>query len=186
MFWAWHVQSDVRKNGFNREKMGGFKWHTLGWTTINMFFFVFFGSENIDGVIYLEIEVATMEDFRVGCKRVGIWQSRNGGSSFVNQKDIGFIFTKKRVLCHETWVSTLNMRGFIQQNLSLRLQKWGINLRPWEIETLVIRNTGFTVNDLTSLGDPVIKTCWGSEHLFRHSVVPFKPCWLIFLRAFFH
>lgn len=35
-------------------------------------FFVFFGSENIDGVIYLEIEVATMEDFRVGCKRVGI------------------------------------------------------------------------------------------------------------------
>ena len=33
---------------------------------------VFFGSENIDGVIYLEIEVATMEDFRVGCKRVGI------------------------------------------------------------------------------------------------------------------
>lgn len=36
----------------------------------------------------------------------------------------------------------------VSLNLSLRLQEWGINLRPWEIETLVIRNTGFTVNDL--------------------------------------
>ena len=32
----------------------------------------FFGSENMDAVICLGIEVATMEDSTIGCKKMGI------------------------------------------------------------------------------------------------------------------
>ena len=50
----------------------------------------FFGSENMDAVICLGIEVATMEDSTIGCKKMGIWQS---WGIYTKRKSLDFTFT---------------------------------------------------------------------------------------------